>query len=143
MKQIVKLTNGLRVGNFSSPHDFVFEDGTVLPAVSDDKSRRLKVDFIERFHAHQTPVHCSERIDIVSLNFELSGDVFKEISEWIGLSDEGHVDLVLCPLPMITALKKDKAMLNSLRVAGHQYLFVAVRIADRVKKQLYINKFSW
>lgn len=33
--QITKLSNGLRVANFSSPHPFTFEDGSVIPAVND------------------------------------------------------------------------------------------------------------
>ena len=45
--QITKLSNGLKVGNFSSPHPFTFEDGSVIPAVNNNDSQRLKVNFNE------------------------------------------------------------------------------------------------
>lgn len=34
---IVTLSNGIRVGNFSSNHPFEFEDGTILPACKSDR----------------------------------------------------------------------------------------------------------
>jgi len=37
------LKNGLRVGNFSSPHDFLFNDGSILPAVDKETSRILSL----------------------------------------------------------------------------------------------------
>ena len=45
--KVVRLSNQLLVGNFSSPHAFTFDDGTVLSAVSDYNSMRLKVNFNE------------------------------------------------------------------------------------------------
>jgi hypothetical protein len=45
--QIVILSNGKRVANFSSPHEFKFVDGTILPAVSNEDAEKYKVDFIE------------------------------------------------------------------------------------------------
>ena len=48
--KVVRLSNQLLVGNFSSPHQFTFDDGTVLDAVSDYDSMRLKVIF--KMHQH-------------------------------------------------------------------------------------------
>ena len=35
-RHITTLTNGKKVANFSSPHEFKFTDGSILPAVSDE-----------------------------------------------------------------------------------------------------------
>ena len=60
--QITKLSNGLKVGNFSSPHAFTFEDGSVIPAVNDIDSQRLKVDFIETIVENKSAIGFDEDI---------------------------------------------------------------------------------
>ena len=49
-REIITLSNGKKVANFSSPHPFTFTDGSVIPAVSNEESERLKVTFIETEH---------------------------------------------------------------------------------------------
>ena len=49
-REIITLSNGKKVANFSSPHPFTFTDGSVIPAVSKEESERLKVNFIETEH---------------------------------------------------------------------------------------------
>lgn len=124
---IVTLSNGKRVANFSSPHDFTFTDGCVLPAHDAETSNKLKINFIEDV-AHNGDV---------SLKFELTEDVLEEMGKYMKLYQQKEVDVVFCPLPMIVAIKEEPTL-------GTSYLysspFRAVRIEDRIKKLVSIDK---
>lgn len=121
--QVITLTNGKKVANFSSPHPFTFTDGTVLPAVSDDMADYLKVTFIE---------HIDDNGD-TSLTFALSSQVRNHMTTCTNAWVKGKVDVVFCPLPMITAMHdKGYNVKNSP--------FRAVRIEDRIKKLISIDK---
>lgn len=122
---IVTLSNGKRVANFSSPHDFTYEDGTILPAVSATVSEHLKVTFNEY-----------ELTDgDVMLNFTLSPQIIEEMQRYLAMWDNDEVDVVVCPLPMITAIKESY---------GSGYLigspFRSIRVEDRIKKLVSIHK---
>ena len=120
---IVELSNGKLVANFSSPHSFVFTDGVVLPAKSEEDSERLKVTFKEKLYANGD----------VELSFDLSEDVMNEIALYEFLYEQNEVHVVFCPLPMITSLKEKKYdLINSP--------FRAVRIEDRINKLVSIEK---
>ena len=131
----VRLSNQLIVGNFSSPHPFTFDDGSVLDAVNDYDSERLKVTFIETIVQERVePVHKT-----VSLDFSLTADVLEEMEIWTKMWKHNDVDIVLCALPMIQALQKnivndDYHILDSP--------FRAVRLKDRIKKLASIDTFS-
>lgn len=103
-REIITLSNGKKVANFSSPHPFTFTDGSVIPAVSKEESERLKVTFIENEH--------SDESGDMSLRFELSRDVMFEMRYWVAMYNVGYVDVVFCPLPMITAMKDAAAELD-------------------------------
>lgn len=142
--KIVRLTNGLIVGNFSSPHDFTFDDGTVLPRVSDYDSMRLKVNFEEtivddKIVRQNTSIPCDDTnyISTVQLYFTLSQEVDWEMETWMKLYEHNDVDVVLCPLPMIQALQQNSDDLKSLLDGP----FRAVRMKDRIKKTASINTF--
>ena len=107
-REIITLSNGKKVANFSSPHPFTFTDGSVIPAVSNEESERLKVNFIETDHQDES--------GDISLRFELSTDVMFEMRYWVAMYNVGYVDVVFCPLPMITAIKKveDDSITNSV-----------------------------
>lgn len=122
---IITLSNGKRVANFSSPHPFTFTDGSVLPAVSDDEAERLKVTFYEDV-AHNGDVE---------LTFALSDAILEEMEIYILAQMDGLVDVVFCPLPMITALH---AKYSYKSVRG--FPFRSVRIEDRIKKLVSIEK---
>ena len=140
--KVVRLSNQLIVGNFSSPHQFTFDDGTVLDAVSDYDSMRLKVNFIEEILPSPIGV---KRIDIeqmwtdVSLSFELSEEVYNEIDIWQKMWQHHHVDTVLCPLPMIQALYKDEYDRGAKLL---ETPFRAVRMKDRILKTVSCNTFT-
>lgn len=122
---IITLSNGKRVANFSSPHPFTFTDGSVLPAVSHEVADALKVTFIEKIDTNGD----------VELSFSLSLVVLKAMNKWQALYKAREIDVVFCPLPMITAIKE---------MSEGDFLknspFRAIRIEDRVKKLVSIEK---
>ena len=120
---IVTLTNGKRVANFSSPHPFTFTDGKILPAVTNEIAERLKVTFLEDI----------DNFGDVKLSFKLSDDVL-DMVDWLkSMHGKGQIDVVFCPLPMITALY---AMDYNVKASP----FRAVRIEDRIQKLVSISK---
>ena len=129
--KVVRLSNQLLVGNFSSPHPFTFDDGTVLPSVSDYDSERLKVNF------NETVIDEKSECKTVSLDFTLSQEVEWEMENWMKMWKHNDVDVVLCPLPMIQALQQTSDDLKSLLDGP----FRAVRMKDRIKKTASINTF--
>lgn len=118
---IVTLTNGLKVGNFSSPHPFTFVDGTVLDAVYDKESKRLsmKVEEIQKEHT-------------VRVLFSLTTEIFDEMDKWL----QEDVDVVIIPLPMLQALHR-KYSESEL----YKWPFRTVRMEDRINKLAAIDKF--
>lgn len=122
-KTIITLTNGKRVGNFSSNHPFTFVDGNILPAVSNEDCKRLAVTFNE----------CVDEDGDVSLFFSLNDKVISEMDIWTELWLSDKVDIIYCPLPMIQAL-------YGMGYDVKNSPFRAVRIEDRVNKLLSIEK---
>ena len=125
--EIITLSNGKRVGNFSSPHAFEFVDGSILPAVSNEDAEKYKVIFIEDVDPDNGDVE---------LTFKLSSEIHELISNWQILYDEGYVDVVFCPLPMIQALKEHTHWKHNLKESP----FRGVRIEDRINKLVSISK---
>ena len=124
---IITLSNGKKVGNFSSPHPFMFTDGSILESQSNNIAEKLKVDFIEKELGNG---------DII-LDFSLSIDVIDAMQQWMDLWVDKKVDVVFCPLPMITAIKKSTWY-------GESWLrdspFRSIRIEDRINKLVSISK---
>jgi len=133
-RPIIELSNGKKVANFSSPHPFTFTDGSILPAKSKIEAERLKVNFHEDI----------DKDGDVKLSFSLSNEVSYEITYWLRLYAEKKIDVVFCPLPMITALKNKNTgsqvawwiIIEDLK----QTPFRAIRIEDRNKKLVSIEK---
>ena len=139
--KVVRLSNQLIVGNFSSPHQFTFDDGTKLDAVSDYDSMRLKVDFNETIIEDTIIRHHenSQYISTISLDFTLSDEVKREMEVWIKMYQHNDVDIVLCPLPMIQALYKDEYDRGAKLLKTP---FRAVRMKDRILKTVSCNTFT-
>ncbi len=124
---IVTLSNGKRVANFSSPHDFIYEDGNTLPAVSAEVSEHLKVIFNEY-----------ELTDgDVMLNFTLSPQIIEEMQRYLAMWDNDEVDVVVCPLPMITAIREHPDYGSGYLIGSP---FRSIRVEDRIKKLVSIHK---
>jgi len=126
--KVVRLSNQLLVGNFSSPHAFTFDDGTVLDAVSDYDSMRLKVNFNETV----VDDNLAKKYKTIELDFTLSDEVYREMEVWQKMWEHNDVDIVLCPLPMIQALEVGLLMTP----------FRAVRMKDRIAKTVSCNTFT-
>lgn len=134
---VVTLTNGLRVANFSSPHPFKFVDGTTLPACAEARSRALMLDAREqtlKSHATQTNVssngmHVHVPFTDIILRWEMTEAVAEAL---VALQADQNVDIVLVPLPVMTALKEGGYEVGKARV---------IRVADRVTKEIYIDRF--
>lgn len=124
--RIVTLSNGKRVANFSSPHSFTFTDGSVLPSVGNEMAMSLQVNFIEKVYDNGD----------VELSFALSASVLEEMRRWFEIWENGKVDVVIVPLPMLTALYNNHSK-EYVRLCTP---FRAVRIEDRIKKLLSIEK---
>jgi hypothetical protein len=97
-KSIITLSNGLRVGNFSSPHPFTFEDGNVLPPASDEDVaagtlEAKETEFVnERFNWTD-----------IDLAFKITPSCADLLAEWMEIFRRREVDIVLIPLPVKSA----------------------------------------
>jgi len=123
---IIVLSNGKKVGNFSSPHPFTFDDGNILPAINDEDSLHLKIDVQETI--------TDDIKGDMRLAFSLSPQVKEHMDAWMSLYSEGEVDVVYCPLMMLQAIVEE---------LGKDYLYLspfrAVRMKDRIKKLVSID----
>jgi hypothetical protein len=118
-RKIISLANGKRIANFSSPHPFTFDDGTVLGAVSDDIAQHLKTTIVETVH--------QDGSGDIELTITLSESVQQEMAYW--MEHRNEVDVVFCPLMIVSAIKETHGM---------EYLkkspFRTTRLVDRVTK---------
>ena len=122
MIPIAVLKSGVRIVNFSSPHSFTFDDGTVLPACTPERAKSLMLESVELV----TP---KDRWADIELIFSLSQKVSKALLE---LEMDEDVDLILVPFPVMEALKKANHPIGKCRVC---------RVADRVSKIIHADKF--
>jgi|APSaa5957512535_1039671.scaffolds.fasta_scaffold02528_7 hypothetical protein len=141
LDKIVTLTNGLRVGNFSSPHDFIFTDGTILNAVSNETAENLKVNFHEvtEPNSSQQPNGNYKGWWDVALDFHLTPEIRSEIDQWVDIQSKKQVDIVLIPLPMLTAMKNDNRLHTFYELK--RLPFRCIRIEDRINKLVSTEKF--
>jgi hypothetical protein len=119
-----KLSNGLVVANMSSAHPFTFVDGAVIPACSPErcKSGELKPIEIESEGIKGTTD--------IKIAFKLTSGVTDMLDV---LEQDGEVDIVLVPFPVISALKAE---------GNTDYSKVrSIRVADRVSKEIHIDRF--
>lgn len=120
---IVTLSNGKRVANFSSPHAFTFEDGSVLPAVPNDYAEKHQILFQEEeFHNGD-----------ILLSFSLTPEVRELMNAWNILHEAGMVDVVFVPLPMLVAMRNEGWIVEKTP-------FRSIRITDRINKLASISK---
>ena len=129
---IVTLKSGLRVGNFSSPHEFKFVSGEVLAACSPERARALMLDSKEE----EVYAHPEGWTDIV-LEFSMSEAVKAACRAF----DAKEVDVVIVPLPVMESMRrelvKDGFSLSLLARSPYR----VCRVADRVTKTIYGDKF--
>lgn len=96
---VVRLSNGVVVANFSSPHSFEFTDGTILPACSLERANLLALDSQEiEMTNGDGQIHF---VDIV-LNWGMSETVRVEL---LRISKIRGYHILLIPLAVMTAVK--------------------------------------
>ena len=128
---VTTLKNGLVVGNFSSPHDFNFDTGEILKACDPERSERLKVDFISNISIQNIR---GIEIKNNSLTFGLTPELKEEVVKI--LMSRNNPDIILIPLPMIQAIKKDMPDLN---ISETQ--FRGVKMKSRTEKLTLSQEF--
>lgn len=124
---IVTLSNGLRVANFSSPHNFNFVDGTILPACSTDRARSLMLESIEI----ETKSLDHDGVIDIELSWRMSDAVRDELRR-LGQFENESFDILLVPLPVMMAMKAEFGVVGKAR---------CIRVADRVSKTIHIDRF--
>jgi len=131
LEQSIKvLKNGTKVANFSSPHPMTFEDGTRIERCDIREAGLFKVHFREKV------VKDIRDIVGIEMDFMLSKPLLSRVNMWEQLYNEKKVDVVLCSLPLLTALKKilDISELRKMPFRG-------LRTKDRTKKVLLTDRF--
>lgn len=119
------LVSGIRVANFSSPHPFIFDDGTVLSAVDADTANTLKLESVEIETPHATLVGITD----INLSFNMSDVV---LSALLAIATDITIDICLVPFPVMNAIKTAGLDVGKFRVC---------RVADRITKMLFSDKF--
>jgi hypothetical protein len=132
---VVKLSNRLVVANFSSPHPFNFEDGSVLEACSPD---RVAAGALNR-EEEERSWGFKDRDDIIAVvpKFTLNERIWEMLVE---LELDETIDIVLVPFPVLEALRNargenGKPLLEAVTKAG------TICVKDRQTKEIYINRF--
>ena len=123
---VVTLTTGLHIANFSSPHTFVFTDGTVLPACSKQRAETMMLNAVER----EEP-GIKGTTDIV-LKWKLTEVISREIMD---LECREDIDIVIVPLPVMTVLK------GFAPFDAPNSKYRVIRTADRVTKTIHHDRF--
>ena len=128
----ITLSNGLTVVNYSSPHPYKFETGEVLPACD---------EYLVKYHSlaenhMESPVKRGDvswtDIKIVDTLTELQMESLRM------LNADPDVDIVLVPLRVLKAIKKEYAVGTS---NFKKSKFRVCRIEDRINKVLASDKF--
>ena len=130
------LKNGLIVGNFSSPHQFNFEDGSILERVDAEDSKRLSLKAIEK-----ESIRLVRNVEVcdLDLSFELDDACRERANEWIAVWEAREVDVVIVPFPFLEAFKRNRPELVGSEVPSHP--FRTIRTADRETKAAHCDRF--
>lgn len=125
---MIILKNGLRVENFSSPHQFIFDDGSIIEGTTAEVSKLCMATAVE------TKDRNERGFTNVTLTFVMNEQLNNQLQSFHNKWINKEVDIVLISLPTMTAMKSDDwDILNSP--------FRVVRLADRVNKTVSSNEF--
>lgn len=127
------LKNRLRVLNFSSPHPFLFDDGTVLESVPESTSRAASLDSHEEIIEEEKN---GAKIQNIKLSFSMSED-FRVMLDFAVRQD---VDIVLVPFPVLQCIRELEPSDSRVQSRWMKKCRV-VRLQDRVKKIIFSDKF--
>lgn len=124
MSPVAVLKNGIKVCNFSSPHSFTFDDGTILPAVSPEFSKEMNLNIVEI----QEVSPCRTWLDI-KIEISLTPNI---ISHLCKLHADDEIDVIITPFMVLEALKSAGHNIGKCRV---------IRTADRISKVIHSDRF--
>jgi hypothetical protein len=124
---VAVLSNGVVVANFSSPHKFNFEDGSVLEACDKELSQSLSLETVEETVEH----YYGQGAHMVTLLFKMTECVLKRIDR---MEREPGIDVILVPFPVLSCLR-EAGLLDRYRKVG------TIRSANRQTKEASIDKF--
>lgn len=116
---VATLSNGLRVSNFSSGHEFEFEDGTKLAAADGSRVAGLgativeEVYEVERFEGSD---RISEIIEDVRMEVTIENHVLNELANE---SNREDVDVVIVPRMICEAIENRDSDLDDLDIGLH------------------------
>jgi hypothetical protein len=112
--------------NLNSPHPFIFEDGNILKAQSDEIAKETEL-------GNKDEISFNGLFHDVRKCFVMSDSCLNLIKEAIFFMGMKGINLILVPFPVLEALKQTHS----------EYAFFCrtVYIVDRVKKTISIDKF--
>lgn len=139
----VRLSNGLVVANYSSPHTFLFEDGSILGECSDERAKLTIVESNENTVATRKILREGQVITTldVETDWELSWFVKEDMIHITAayVRNELDWDIIITPLPVMMGWRKYRKNLN---ININQGPFRTGRLINRLEpKQLSIIKF--
>jgi hypothetical protein len=139
MATVITLKNGLRIANFSSPHPFIFDDGSMLPAVSREESESLSM----RVEEDENPFWTNGvRVSHVHVKFIITPAVKEALEKAVDAYEEGKIDIVLVPRPLLDALKENEEYQWSDEDV-YVSPFRTIRVKDRITKVIFSDKFCY
>lgn len=128
----VVLSNGDKVANFASFHQFEFEDGTVLPAVSRERSDALSVMREEQV----VTTHPNGRQDL-TIRDSISNELRTAMAEAVQQAEEEGIDVILTCFPHMKAMEEagmDPGKFRSLRMVARNTRVCRVNQFCTIKK---------
>ena len=129
----IKLSTGLVVANYSSPHTFEFEDGSVLGACSKERCVLTMLEGIETIHERHLKYNDIRLLYNMTWFLE---EEFKEILEK-HIHNDLPWNILITPLPIMQAWKKYRSRDYTPSIGPWR----TGRMVDRYNKLLSISKF--
>ena len=133
--QTITLSNGLTIANFSSPHPFNFITGEVLPACEKKWVKKMSLNIAETNlnSAYTMMIGKRESNPVQISNIQIKVDIPQMVIDALDkLNKDTNVDIVLVPFMLLQALKDGGWPHKKCRV---------IRVADRITKEIYPDKF--
>ena len=123
---VITLNNGITIANWSSPHEFKFTTGEVLPACTPERVNAMSIDIDET-------VVSNKKWDDIKIKTSIPDVVQDDLKI---LQDDEDIDIILVPFMVQSAMK-------SLLRMRYPYFFKlrVIRVADRVTKEIYPDRF--
>lgn len=121
--------SNLNVVNFSSPHPFDFENGQVLAACSEERSKALSMGSNDVTTERVLPN--GKTLEVVTKRFVLTDECRDELYR---LQNDVNVDVILVPFPTLQCVQE-------LGLMGSLDKVATIFLVDRIKKLISTRRF--